>query len=120
MVNKKRLSLVIALLLIALLGLGLIGNHVQRRKAQENARQMQQILSYVAERDGEVFDFDSASETLGISRKEMHRHLFQLEQEHKIVAEQQYLRKPILISDSDYANYYWKVYLASDERQQAD
>lgn len=114
MINRKTLLMIIVILLITMIIFALFWNHVKVRKAQENTRQMEILLSYIEEHNGAILDYTFVSENLGIPRKQIFKLLLQLEQKGKIRAQQQFLRKPVLLSDNDYANYFWIVSIASD------
>lgn len=87
----------------------------ERNKVQKNKEIQSQLLSYIRENEENEFDYAFVSRKLNLSYKEIYKYLSFLSDEDKIVAQQKYLRKPILLSDNDIENFYWKVYIRSDK-----
>lgn len=121
--DKRTLIMIIAMLFITLIIAALLwSNHVKVQKAQEqeSARQIPILLSYIEGHNGEVFDYDFVSENLGIPRKQIFALLKQLRNERKIGNQQQYIRHPILLSDNDHTNFFWRVYIIADEQPRSE
>lgn len=110
--NKKHTVLIIisAVLIAALIAAVIVRSYTKSRKARD-AEGQAQLLAYISEQSGEEFSFAQAESALQLTRKELHRYLLALETAGKIKPEQKHLRKPILITDSDYENYYWKIHV---------
>lgn len=87
----------------------------ERNKVQNNKEMQNQLLSYISENEEKEFDYAFVSRKLNLSYKEIYKYLSFLSDEDKIVAQQKYLRKPILLSDNDIENFYWKVFIRSDK-----
>lgn len=78
-----------------------------------------EVLKYISLHEGEAFDFEYNCISQKIKRKQLYKILLQLKSEDIIVAHQRYLRKPILLSDNDYENFFWKVYILSKKYPQS-
>ena len=73
------------------------------------------LLLYIEEHDheDEEFDYIRVSNQLSLSYKQVFKLLTELCNEEKIVFQQKYLRKPIILSLNDSKNLYWKVHIRS-------
>ncbi|SHN62818.1 hypothetical protein SAMN02745728_01305 [Desulfovibrio litoralis DSM 11393] len=86
----------------------------------DNIHIQAKILSYISEHNGEEFDYAFVSKHFNLSKKQIYKILLNLENEKKIVAKQHRLRKPILLFNNDYENYYWKVYIRSEAHPRSE
>jgi hypothetical protein len=75
----------------------------------------EKMLVFISEHEGEEFDFEGVSNTWKLSKKQVYSLLLELMDEKSIIAHQKHLRKPILISPSDYENFFWKVFIRSEK-----
>lgn len=112
--------IVVILLTIVVIGLlylliAYMKDRRERDEVQNNKEMQSQLLSYIRENEENEFDYAFVSRKLNLSNKEIYKYLSFLSDEDKIDAQQKYLRKPILLSDNDIENFYWKVYIRCDK-----
>ena len=120
MIIKKRLLLILPISFIVLIVLALVWHVNAQKRQEENIQVQERILSYVTIYEGQEFDYIHISKQLNLSHEQLFEHLLQLNRAGKIVAVQKYLRKPILLTKDDCINYYWKVFLTSDEHPHSE
>jgi hypothetical protein len=116
----KKAVLAVLCLALACFGSAEVSSAGEKTHAKKTVQMKEKLLSYIAEHDGEKFDYVGVAKRLNISHKKLFQCLSELEREHKIIAVQHYLRKPILITKDDYINYFWKVYIPSDEHPHSE
>jgi hypothetical protein len=117
---SKKAVLAVLCLALACLGGAEIPSAGEKSHAKKTVQMKEKMLSYIAGHEGEEFDYMSVAKQLNISYKELFQYLSELEKRHRIVVVQHYLRKPILITEDDYINYFWKIYIPSDEHSHSE
>lgn len=110
-------GILLTIVVIGLLYLSIayMKNRRERSKVKNNREMHNKLLSYIKENEDNEFDYAFVSRKLNLSYKEIYKYLNFLSEADEIVAQQKHLRKPILLSDNDIENFYWKVYIRSDK-----